>query len=1279
MAEISTEEIRKAIASPRFAALSQTGLAIGDLRHYDQLLVREARLLVPVDVQALVVRDGDEPMVRLGFRAPTDIPPNVADPGDKRPGGVHLWWRTPRAFGRGKIVDDPLAPGDATRRLLQLPLLPDRWVVVRIVVPVGAVQPLVRGWVVEADNATVTPLEEYPVRTNTVVVGQPVPPDRLNVHVGGANWTATYDASIGRLALHDPLNDLDQAAPNGIVGDAISYVVAGWWADPRHDPLDGVGSLSGYAARLRELGWDDPDHPDLAGPVAQRKSSSRAVADRFGIKQAERHTTAGVRGQPLVMASSSFVNDAIVAAVAPPPPARTTMLHGRIHGVPFRSTNRPDDRPSGATVRLALGPTSPSVAALLSSGGLAPANPATPAAGSLAQRNAERLLGAFAMGRLDRLDSSDVWADVEAGEHALGFAAEPGGVEAVDHLVDRGSSGTDPGSAFRRGRRTKYQRSKIDLASSILWSSEKVAPIAFTKKLNRSALRASQTLVATQLAKTATTSGAGAEGLSTADVVRDVERPAPPYHRPVSPVLAIVGGGRSIQASERDEADGVLRVRTSDQSVRRLRGLFETSDLLRSVGSGAIPDEALTVVREALGEDPFLVSWRTQRAAGGRDRATSRAVGLRLSAEAALNHAYYSGDDGRLSKLIGVTIDSAAERQTAVEGLLKHSWGEGVWSHPEGVTMWGQPWRPLFCDWEIELDLANDGQLNSWLLGEIDLDRLEAFSGGAVTLISGRSPLVDGTANGMFAAVERWMEREQARNAGGHGLASSKVRAASPAARRHLAEVDVVSATLDGIRETLLGLAYDRGVVRAAGTEGDDGAQRALAVALPRLVAAGRLRLTQARLVDAFGRTLNLPVSTAAVVARNADRNVPAAMLFRPRITTPARIHLRLVDPLALTGAAATAFVDQAVPTRQVNPVAGFLLPDHIDEALEMFDTSGRPLGQLAHDGFSDAVFWEGAPGRVDIGPAAGPTDDPDPTRARLGWIAAAVVAADATARQGSPTRPESESPLSAMLRAIDTTLWTIDPLGAMGREHIAGLVGRPIAVVCAELTLDVPPDADRYVYQTPRTPAERIAVLAELASVPFEIRLGSLTRTDDGLLGYFVDDDYSRFCVVDRAIVEQARDAGRSRGHLGLDGTAPQRPITHQYVVPDGTVTIRYGQTLRLTLLMHPGGKVHFTSGILPRSSVALSRDWVQPGLSAIAPSVRCGPLLIDADKVRLPKIAAFPADQLFTRRDAPGTWRDDPILSATQYAFLPDQASEVQEGWIRINPNPAPNEGAT
>ena len=119
-----------------------------------------------------------------------------------------------------------------------------------------------------------------------------------------------------------------------------------------------------------------------------------------------------------------------------------------------------------------------------------------------------------------------------------------------------------------------------------------------------------------------------------------------------------------------------------------------------------------------------------------------------------------------------------------------------------------------------------------------------------------------------------------------------------------------------------------------------------------------------------------------------------------------------------------------------------------------------------------------------------------------------------------------------------------------------------------------------------------------------------------------------------------------------------------------EDTLTIHYGQRLTLTLLMHPAGSVHLTSGVLPRKALALARDWVAPGLARMSPSLRTGPVLIDPDQVRLPKPSVFGADQVFTRRSSPAAWQDDPILAATQTALLPDQPAKVQDGYIRVMP---------
>ena len=51
-----------------------------------------------------------------------------------------------------------------------------------------------------------------------------------------------------------------------------------------------------------------------------------------------------------------------------------------------------------------------------------------------------------------------------------------------------------------------------------------------------------------------------------------------------------------------------------------------------------------------------------------------------------------------------------------------------------------------------------------------------------------------------------------------------------------------------------------------------------------------------------------------------------------------------------------------------------------------------------------------------------------------------------------------------------------------------------------------------------------------------------------------------------------------------------------------------------------------------------------------------------------RVPMVTGLGDRQEYTRRDTPLTWRDDPIVAATQTAYLPDLPSSLSEGWIRV-----------
>jgi hypothetical protein len=400
-------------------------------------------------------------------------------------------------------------------------------------------------------------------------------------------------------------------------------------------------------------------------------------------------------------------------------------------------------------------------------------------------------------------------------------------------------------------------------------------------------------------------------------------------------------------------------------------------------------------------------------------------------------------------------------------------------------------------------------------------------------------------------------------------------------------------------------------------------------------------------------------------------------MLRPPRLSAPARVRLRLVGSAGRGPTdAVDAVVDEADPGGMVNPVAGFLLPDHVDESLEVFDVAGTALGELLVTGQGGpgggGVVWEPAPGRpvpVDAPPAAGLAAE----QASLAALAAGMVEADAAARAGGALPPGAESALSALLRAVDTTLWTVDTVAGAGSAEVAAIVGRPVAVVRAVLELDVADDLDLLTLDGAGR-AARAAAYADLAQAPVTVRLGEMTRPDDGLLAWFLDDDFTHARLVDRVVADLAREAGRGKGHLVEWGRTPTDPpvdpITHPYVVADDEIELRLGVPRMVTLLMSPGAAVHVTSGVTPRTATRLQRAWFAAGLDALVPSIRVGPVLVDPGDVRLPLVAALGEQQTLTTREGPLGWRDDAILAATSSAVLPDRATVLREGWVRVSP---------
>lgn len=1251
------DQIRTAVTDQRWAGLARVGADLNELIRWDATLLRDARVLVPVDVQALYVPAGDATeFVMLPFalstadgKPPAEMPQPFA-PGQARKPGVHLHWAPPDALLRGGLRNVE----EASRNRLGLPPLPDRWLVLRILAPSGTLEPQVKGWVLEADTAKAIPLENWPAASAvTAAAGKTVPRDELTGSAGGTiSWAGVYDAVANRLSFHDPLTDV----PVRVEGNLAAYLVAGWWSDPRLDPLDGADTVSSLAKRLEELKWKLTGDAENGDQLNLKHSLEATRRQSIGLKSGARYqlppeiataaravsfeskaldaVNPAKRYSP---AAFTLVPEAKAVVASEPRWPRSTLLHGVVYGVPVSGPVIVDQRPNEKSLETVMGWHSDDVAATFASAGAAPAE----------RRSLQRMLSAFTGQLLSRLSTADGVVDVEQHEHAAGFASRPGGEGGVDRLRAGATQGPLAAGRAGRNRVAGTRKAKVE----VQWAGKNRAD------LYKGDVRQLYLGDGPQRSKEPVTE------------VREVPRPAARFYFPLDPTVAVRGAGRSLRYQNRlrFSPDGKLQCRWPSQVQTVAEGVVDGADYIPSLGNGSIPQEVVKLAQSALAQDPYLAPWLAQLESKRR-RIDPGQIMARLAAEAAFRYGNDARYDGGTTAFAGKVSRRSPTRMQVADQLRRFSLFKGVDPDPVSVTAWSQPWIPMWLEWEIAI--TGGERLDGWELSAVDLAAPGSAPSAFQKTITGRSPLHTGTARTLAAAIEKWLEVENQKDTENLGEVDEATEAALDRIADGIDTIDVLSATLDGIRDGLLGLPANAPRSRNA-----DGSLAPTApVDVARLLAAGLLRLTRARIVDAFGRTLNLPAAGTLLVPERDHGPGTGELWMRPRLLRPSRWNFRLVEP-SVTLSPGTepreASIDQIEPARMINPVIGFLLPDHMDEALEVFDTAGEPLGQLMHEPFGGGVMWEIAPGRT--GPAdAGPGFDLPPAKEALGLFAAGMVAEDAIARQGEVADPGQESALSAFLRAVDTTLWSVDTFANMGTEHIAGLVGRPIAVVRATLELDIDDDLAELDLSDPARRAAREAAYRDLADRAFPVRLGEITRSDDGLLGFFVDDDYSKFHVVDKIVRDGALDSGRGRGQLGQLGSKPVippvAPIVHRYVLAEDTLLVHPGQKVRLTLLMNPAGKAHLTSGVLPRKHVQLAKDWVQPGLSVMAPSLRVGPVLIDADAVRLPKVSVFPKDQIWTRRDTPSSWKNDPILAATQTALLPDIPSSMQEGYIRV-----------
>jgi hypothetical protein len=624
---------------------------------------------------------------------------------------------------------------------------------------------------------------------------------------------------------------------------------------------------------------------------------------------------------------------------------------------------------------------------------------------------------------------------------------------------------------------------------------------------------------------------------------------------------------------------------------------------------------------------------------------------------------------------------------------------DGVIPYVIAVTPWSPPWSPLYMDWQVTwmpsyyyvvnpsapAPAPNNppGALSGWSYDELDYDWDNTLSPTAQPgyILQGRTLLTPSATDVFVARLKELLgvTAQDADDASSPPDDPTYTYSPPPDVVEALGEVlkivsqwDILSQNMSGFHFQLIQQDTGQHIQCNDSTVGplvgggdhavpifDNGTGQRLIGYNP--VRAGHFILNQLWIVDDFGQVFNVgqalnnqpsaPFSPTAVsdwLTTPGPPLRPTPVQMPPRVVQPARLSFSFVS--AEDDGRQTAYVPGA------NPVCGWVLPNHLDNSLGVYDAAGLALGeiQLVGGEANKRARWNPVP------------DSPAP-------VGAPPDIANAHLRdfvEGILDQPDGGGPaLSQLLDVIDETLWTIDPLGARTDQSLSVLIGRPLALARASVAFELAgqPVYDKSLFEMspayPNTP--NFTNTAGFTNVTFTVKLGSLDIPGDGMLGYFMGDDYARFNSL------HTPDAGETSPYvvqndlklqLNTDLTSP--PAGPDLSSPAGE------SAAYVTMLMDPRGAVHASTGVLPVQEVTLPSYYVQPALAQMEVTFQTGPLLTATERLQMPLPASNKGDWSWVQHPNVTVWQEIADLqNSNPQAVLSDLPLSVREGWLKLS----------
>ncbi len=1167
--------------------------------------------------------------------------------------GVHLHWTLPKSLRHGHQQ----ANSD-----VDFPLVPDRWVILRAFTDENNQTVQHTAWILEssfigsqsnggtnaypsdASDSALTYLGKRFDFSDWAEGSSSSTPLRA-IAPGDMGYAAVYDNVVNVFAFYDDMK--------GMANGSYSYSIIGWYADGQNDVLYNMGvgnerkpwtTQEEWQALMASLNW-------------KTHNLSQAQTDWQSWKQNHNITgTTPIHEQMLLPAQSLY--------------------HGMIYNIDWQGVEKSYDTgvPGKDTqLGLAIGNTpTEGIAAWL--------------ADKLNNPEAERLLTAFDLDYVYDFNSNQVRFEEKA--HSAEFVGSDAGKlwrvlaqrgkksKSGDLSVPLDQANTDKLTELNRIQsqyNAVYLRNQSSQAELFAcgWKKPRVSPFdaALLKQVNDAiaALKATIEGNKSQLHSLSTQIDQIKQTFDTDTVFNSEfileQTEAPRFYKANNPVLMVANAKSNNKWSDAGSEDEgkTLVGRFTGQNMTELTVTATLNNNEKTV----VFNQALITQHVSFPESNLLPKelpdlWLESLLLNS-DNATLLAQWFFIAIDVTPSNSQLSALSEQIKDQQSAIWNASAH--AAIDKVAATTLARFNGLLPEKISMqeWVPPWSPLYFDWEVQWypsSTSTADTLKNWTLTEIDYQWPE---GQAIDLsnscrFSGRTLMNAQVTKGLSSKLQNFVDNSSEVD---QLPISDKVALNNMIEK--LKDSDVLTQSLDGFINQLI--LHDATIINPLTDQSieqmSEGEQHWLPTVksttndLPFFpLRGGHFVLKRFWVIDSYGRyfsngdsSIVLPIRSESMITPGGDSNQRFIQL-PPRTNQPARLNLRFID--------ANNDTIESNSSDLTSPICGWVLSNHLDEALMVYDAKGDLLGQvqaITRDQ-GTGLRWDPVPGvNYPYGAA------PDIKNEHLNGFITGLLNKGVN---------DSEV-LSQLLSVIDATLWQTDSLGKQQDSNLSVLVGHPLAVVRGKVGLSL--QGDPVYNQNWSKTGDKDD--DNVTAVTFPTRIGDSGIKRNGVMGYFVDNQYEQFNAVYgynpshhqtrmNLLGLEAQNSAASDSYITLD------PLLH---LPADNSTDNPTHKW-LTLLVDPRGDIPAACGAAPLKEIFLAPGPVAQAMTNIEMTFRAGPILVDPENINMPLPGQIEGKWSWIHRTGVTMWQEQSDISTQkESASFSDEPPVLQEGWLKLS----------